>query len=46
MGFGTVRIQDSKSKTLGPSTHCWITNMDQKCAARLTLLFNGNLIIN
>jgi len=22
MGFGTVRIQDSKSKTLGPSTHC------------------------
>lgn len=41
MGFGTVRIQDRKS-----NTHCWITNMDQKCAARLTLLFNGNLITN
>lgn len=41
MGFGTVRIQDSKSKT-----HRWTTNMDQKCAARLTLLFNGNLITN
>ena len=41
MGFGTVRIQDSKS-----NVHCWTTNMDQKCAARLTLLFNGNLITN
>jgi len=41
MGFGTVRIQDPQS-----NTHCWITNMDQKCAARLTLLFNGNLITN
>lgn len=41
MGFGTVQIQDRKS-----NTHCWITNMDQKCAARLTLLFNGNLITN
>jgi hypothetical protein len=31
-----VRIQDRKSNT--------ITNIDQECAARLTLLFNGNLI--
>jgi len=41
MGFGTVRINDRRNKT-----HCWITNMDQRCAARLTLLFNGNLITN
>jgi hypothetical protein len=41
MGFGTVRKQDRKS-----NTHCWITNMDQNSAARLTLLFNGNLITN
>ena len=41
MGFGTVRINDRQAKT-----HCWITNMDQRCAARLTLLFNGNLITN
>ena len=39
LGFGVVRKNDK-------NTDCWKCYVDQECAARMTLLFNGNIVTN